>query len=268
MRLIAHLSDLHFDRVNPQTLEPLAQSVAEAKPDLVVVSGDFTQRGRAGQFRGARALLDRLPSPQLLVPGNHDVPLFNVAARFLRPLTNYRHYINDELNPAFVDDEIVVQGINTARSWAFKGGRINREQVARACDAFEKLGETRTRIVVTHHPFDLPPGVPAKDLVGRADMAMHTFAKHGVDVFLAGHLHMAHAGSTKRYAIEGYTAICIQAGTATSNRTRGEVNSWNLIEVAEELIGNHTWTWRPEDRQFRATEARHYTRSGNTWVPS
>lgn len=268
MRRIAHLSDLHFDRVNRQTLEPLARAVASWQPHLVIVSGDLTQRARTGQFRGARALLDLLPSPQLVVPGNHDVPFFNVAARFLRPLTNYRHVISDDLEPSFVDDEMAVLGVNTARSLAFKGGRISRAQVARVGAAFGQVGERRTRIVVTHHPFDLPPGVPARDLVGGAPRAMRDFATWGVDLFLSGHLHMAHAGSTMRYAIEGYTAIVIQAGTATSNRTRGEVNSFNLIEVDEGLIGNHTWTWRPEAGEFRATEARHFTRSAHRWVPA
>ena len=115
MRTIVHLSDLHFGRVDPRILTPLFQAVRDATPDLIAVSGDFTQRARRRQFVEARAFLDTLRFRTLVVPGNHDVPLYNVAARFLAPLASYRRYIADEVEPAFIDDEIAVVGLNTAR---------------------------------------------------------------------------------------------------------------------------------------------------------
>src|SRR5436190_11433609 len=113
MRTLVHLSDLHFGRANPALLAPLARCVAQSKPDLVVVSGDLTQRARAREFREARRFLDTLPSPQLVVPGNHDVPLYNIFQRFFEPLDKYRRIITDNLEPMHLDAEMVVVGINT-----------------------------------------------------------------------------------------------------------------------------------------------------------
>src|SRR3954469_2042372 len=98
MRTIIHLSDLHFGRTDPSVVEPLVATVAELRPDAIAVSGDLTQRARGEQFREARAFLDRLPPvPQIVVPGNHDVPLWNAFKRFAQPLANFRRYITADL---------------------------------------------------------------------------------------------------------------------------------------------------------------------------
>ena len=144
-------------------------------------------------------------------------------------------------------------GINTARSLTFKGGRINREQVAEVERRFRGLPESVTRVVVSHHPFDLPDGAEASELVGRADMAMAAFAGCGVDLFLSGHLHKSHASSTAaRYVIEGFAALVIQAGTATSTRGRGEANAFNVIRIGSDALELQPWHWQPGAGEFRA----------------
>src|ERR1044071_923631 len=168
MRTIVHLSDLHFGRVNPSLLDPLIRVVREVAPDLVAISGDLTQRARSYQFQQARAFLDALPKPQIVVPGNHDIPLHNVYARFVEPLTKYRRYITNDLQPVYEDEEMVIIGVNTARSSVFKGGRINKIQVGRLREKFCSLADEVVKVVVTHHPFDLPEGYHESDLVGRA----------------------------------------------------------------------------------------------------
>src|SRR5919202_5053344 len=124
MKKIAHLSDLHFGRIDERVVGPLAEAVRDARPSLVVVSGDLTQRARTRQFREARAFLDSLPRPQIVVPGNHDVPLWDVLARFTRPLEKFRRSISDDLEPFSDDEEMAVAGVNTARSLTRKYGRI------------------------------------------------------------------------------------------------------------------------------------------------
>src|SRR4051812_20149867 len=157
MRTIVHLSDLHFGRIDARILAPLIRAVAEVSPDLIAVSGDFTQRARRRQFAEARAFLDALPFRQLLVPGNHDVPLYNVAARFVAPLASYRRYIADEVEPSFIDEEIAVVGLNTARSLVARGGgRLSDVQVQRAVNRLKGLPAHLIKIIVTHHPFDVP----------------------------------------------------------------------------------------------------------------
>src|SRR5829696_2455368 len=177
MRRIVHLSDLHFGRVNPALVDPLLRTVREVEPDIVAISGDLTQRARSYQFQQARSFLDALPKPQIVVPGNHDIPLHNVFARFVEPLTKYEHYITDDLQPVYEDEELVVVGVNTARSSVFKGGRINRSQITRLREKLCSLGEKVVKAIVTHHPFDLPEGYAERDLVGRAKMAMTELAE-------------------------------------------------------------------------------------------
>jgi 3',5'-cyclic AMP phosphodiesterase CpdA len=239
MRTLVHLSDLHFGRIDPGVLEPLRSKLFELDPDLVVVSGDLTQRARRRQFREAREYLETLPKPQLIVPGNHDVPLYDVVRRFVSPLGRYKRILTDDLQPEFIDDEIAVVGINTARSLVFKGGRINSDQAKSVRGVVCELGEHVVKIVVSHHPFDAPEGSGEEDqIVGRARMALEILAGCGVDVFLSGHLHESHIGHTsQRYNIAGVHALIIQAGTATSNRLRGgEKNSFNVLRVTSRHI--------------------------------
>jgi 3',5'-cyclic AMP phosphodiesterase CpdA len=266
VRTLLHLSDLHFGRLNPATLEPLREAAGRVRPDLVVVSGDVTQRARARQFRAARDYLASLPGPQLVVPGNHDVPLYDVFSRFLRPLDNYRRYIADDLEPFHQDEEIAVIGINTARSLTFKGGRINERQVARVRERLCGLPQTVTTIIVTHHPFDLPEGHPSADLVGRARMAMETFVECGTDVIISGHLHVAHMGHTAiRYKIPGHAALLVQAGTATSTRERGEPNSFNVLSIDTPRISVTRYVWEPAQREFLPSAVEVFRRVGHVW---
>ena len=265
MRTLLHLSDLHFGRVDDSLVEPLVAAAARLQPDLVVISGDFTQRARRNEYRAARAFLARLPEPQLVVPGNHDIPLWDIIRRFANPLGRYRHYISSELMPFFHDEEIAVLGINTARSLTRKYGRINAQQAAEASAAFAKVKKDVVKVVVTHHPFDRPPGSHSR-LVGRAEMAMRDLAAAGVDLFLAGHLHLQHTGLTaQRYRIEGHSALVVQAGTTTSTRGRGEANSFNVIQIdrGEISIGHHVWL--PGQNDFVAEPPERFIRDALIW---
>lgn len=267
MRTLVHLSDLHFGRVDTDLLAPLRDAVESVRPDLLVVSGDLTQRARRAQFAQAAAFLDTLPRPQLVVPGNHDVPLYDVVRRFLAPLKRFRRRIEADEFPYYEDAEIAAIGLNTARSLTFKGGRVNREQVAEVERRFHGLPEPVTRIVVSHHPFDLPEDADAGDLVGRAGMAMQAFAGCGVDVFLSGHLHTTRVGSTaRRYRIEGYAALAVQAGTATSTRVRGEENAFNVLRIGLRSLDLQTWSWAEEARCYLPGDTRRFAwREGRGW---
>jgi 3',5'-cyclic AMP phosphodiesterase CpdA len=268
MRTLVHLSDLHFGRVDAALLDPLRELVHRIAPDVVVVSGDLTQRAKSEQFEAARAWLDTLPGPQIIVPGNHDISLYNVFRRFVQPLERYKRYITDDLAPGYVDDEIAVLGMNTARSLTFKNGRLNEEQVALIRERLGGLDPKITRVVVTHHPFDLPEAAGEEsDLVGRAQMAMQAFAECGVDVLMAGHLHASHAGSTaERYQIEAYAALVIQAGTATSTRGRGEVNSFNVVRIEPDRVEVDRYGWDVVGQRFEVMSTEKFLRSGNVWT--
>jgi 3',5'-cyclic AMP phosphodiesterase CpdA len=267
MRTLVHLSDLHFGRVDPELLDPLRDLVHRIAPTAVVISGDLTQRAKSEEFEAAKVWLDTLPGPQIVVPGNHDISLYNVFRRFLQPLDRYKRYITEDLDPVYIDDEIAVLGVNTARSLTFKDGRVNKEQVEKIRATLDKLDPKITRVVVTHHPFDLPKGREEEELVDRAHMAMDVFAECGVDLLMAGHLHQSHAGNTEaRYKISEYAALVVQAGTATSTRGRGEVNSFNVIRVEQQKIEVDRYGWDAVHKEFQILATEKFMRSGNIWT--
>jgi len=265
MRTIVHLSDLHFGRIEAAMVEPLIATVNALQPHLVAVSGDLTQRARAREFRDARLFLARLPTPQIVVPGNHDVPLHNLFKRFVDPLKLYRRCISDNLEPFYADDEMAIAGMNTARSLTWKGGRINSEQ---ALAVFRKLCviDPRTiKIVVTHHPFDLPPEYTPRQLVGRASMALARLARCATDVLLAGHTHLSYTGQTAtRYKIAGYSALVVQAGTAISTRGRGEKNSFNVLRLDFPLVAVERYIWT--GAAFGLATAETFARTPAGWL--
>jgi len=246
-------------------LPALTTAIRAAKPDVVVVSGDLTQRARRAEFAAARRYLDELPSPQIVVPGNHDVPMHDVLSRWLSPLAKYRRYISGDIEPFYVDAEIAVLGVNTARSNVIKGGRVNRDQVAQSCARFETAGNDVTRVIVTHHPFDLPENDDGS-VVGRADMAMAGFAGCRVDMILSGHRHVSHrSASATRYRIAGYSALMVQAGTATSSRRRGELNSYNLIRIERPSIVIDTMTWNETAGGFALAGSEEFRLTPEGW---
>jgi len=267
MRSIVHLSDIHFGRVDTAVVGPLIDTINQIAPDVVAVSGDLTQRARARQFKAARAFLDSLPQPQIVVPGNHDIPLHNVFARFAQPLRKYRRYITGDLTPLHHDDQIAVVGVNTARSLTIKGGRINQQQVDWMRERLGAFDPEVVKIVVTHHPFDLPEGHDERNLVGRARMAMESLADCGADIFLAGHLHVSHTThSARRYKIKGHSALVVQAGTATSDRGRGEANSFNVIRIERPNISIERMEWQQESGSFAAAEVENFQHTPDGWI--
>ena len=269
MARIAHLSDLHFGAHDPRLVEAVGARIDEEKPDLVVISGDFTQRARTDQFEEACAFLERLRDAGhevLGVPGNHDVPLYDVLRRFLSPLTRYRKFIDDELCPHHELDDASVLGINTARSLTFKDGRINQEQVDHIRRVFAGDSD-RPRILVTHHPLFALPVDDSGELgkaLGRQDMALDVVAEAGVDLLLAGHNHRASTHHAPDLVTRSHSTLVVQAGTATSVRLRDEEQSFNLIDVKPHDVTITIQGW--DGTGYAPSDAQRYTRKNGHWA--
>ena len=251
MTRIIHLSDLHFGAHDERLVEAVEKEVDQLKPDLVVISGDFTQRARTEQFREACRFLERLRESGhevLGVPGNHDVPLYDVLRRFLSPLARYRRFVDDNLCPFIELQNVAVLGINTARSLTYKDGRINHDQVQFIRDTFARTPKESFRILVTHHPlFALEVGGAAERPIGRQELALDAVEESGVDMLLAGHNHHASSQDASDLVTRAGGVLVVQAGTATSTRVREQEQSFNRIDISPGSVAVTVHNWRQDD---------------------
>jgi len=267
LAIIAHLSDIHFGRHDPVIVRAVEDLLSEKRPDLVVISGDFTQRARTEQFQDACRFLERLRDAGhevLAVPGNHDVPLYDVFRRFLSPLTRYMRYIDDTLCPLQEIPGATVLGINTARSLTFKDGRISEEQMTFIRQTFDRTDPQATRILVTHHPlFALQVGEGMTPAVGRSELALDAIGDAGVDMLLAGHNHHASIHNARELVTRAGPSLVIQAGTATSTRVREQQQSFNRIDIDGPRVIVTVESWNGSD--FVAKDAQPYERDVDHW---
>jgi len=267
MTRIVHLSDLHFGAHDESLVEAVDWQVDQLKPDLVVISGDFTQRARTEQFREACEFLDGLRErghEVLGVPGNHDVPLYDVLRRFLSPLARYRRFIDDTLCPFIELPGVAVLGINTARSLTFKDGRINRDQVDFIRETFARTSSEAFRVLVTHHPlFALEVAGEVERAIGRQELALDAVEESGVDMLLAGHAHHASSQDAGDLVTRAGGVLVVQAGTATSTRVREQEQSFNVVDIGEGGATVTIFAWSDDD--FRAKDARRYQWVEGRW---
>jgi 3',5'-cyclic AMP phosphodiesterase CpdA len=265
MATIAQISDLHFGRHSAAAAEDLLASLRETEPDLVVLSGDLTQRARRSQFIVARKFLDRIAQPKLVVPGNHDIPLYNLFQRFFNPFAKYRRYISPLTGDLFSNAEIAVLGLNTARRFTHKSGRVSNEQIAQVRRTFSQVPPGIFKVLATHHPLGYPNDERPRELAGRSALALDAIAAVGVHLLMSGHHHRALSGDLDIEMGAKGSVLILHAGTAISTRVRGtEGNSYNLIRVAGDRL-SVTLMSRLPGRGFCENRVRSYDLQEGRW---
>ncbi len=248
MRTIAQISDLHFGAHEPAVVAHLHAALSALKPDLIVVSGDLTQRAHRSQFAEAAGFLERLEAEGfrlLVVPGNHDVPMHKPVSRLLWPLRRYTRYIAHGRDCWYADQEIAVLGLASAHGLTVKDGRLTRIQIRSIADSFASAPDSAARILVTHHPLVPLPGDESGEIepaLHGARRALKAVTKAGVHLVLAGH-HHTHSVDIAGPAVSiDRQVMVVQAGTATSWRRRGTPNSFNLIRLDGPDAAIEEWT--------------------------
>jgi len=238
--VIVHLSDLHFGAQLDELVEPLLVDIWDHRPDLVVVSGDLTQRARRHQFDEARAFLDRLPGPVLTVVGNHDLPLFDVLRRLASPTGRYEKLVTSALNPVVDLSGLVVVGLDSMPSWRWKAGHVSERQADLVRNTLGSSPSGAWRVLVTHHPV-LPENLSA--LLGRRRL-VEACDQARVTVLLSGHTHRASVDIVTLGDRGAHTALSVVAGTAISSRTRRAANAYSVVELSDPMHVGATATVR------------------------
>lgn len=227
MSVLLQISDTHFGTEQPLVVEAVVALAAQQRPDVVVLSGDITQRARPAQFRAAKAFVDRLGAPVLAVPGNHDIALFDLWARLTRPYARYTKVFGANLEPVYSSPDLLVVGVNTTRAWRHKHGEVSTAQIDRVATLLTAASPQQLRVVVVHQPAAVPQAEERSNLLRGHHAALQVWSAAGADLVLGGHIHLPYA-----LALDGLARRLwvLQAGTAVSSRTRPEApNSVNIL---------------------------------------
>ena len=235
MTLLLQVSDPHFGTEQAPVVQALERLAHALRPDVLLLSGDITQRARRSQFSRARAFVERLRVPAVVaIPGNHDIPLFNLAARLFWPYANHRRAFGHDLEPEFEDDDVLVLAVNTTRWYRHADGEVSAAQIERVAQRLVRARAALWRIVVVHQPVAVTRATDRHNVLHGHEVAVRRWAAAGADLVVGGHIHLPFVLPLH----ERWTGLqgalwAVQAGTAVSNRVRAEVgNSVNVIRVA------------------------------------
>ena len=236
MSVLLQISDTHFGTEQTQVVEALVTLAAQQRPDVVVLSGDITQRARPAQFRAAKAFVDRLGAPVLAIPGNHDIALFDLWARLTRPYARYAAEFGAELEPCHSPQDLLVVGVNTTRAWRHKNGEVSTAQIDRVAKLLTAASPRQLRVVVVHQPAAVTQARDRPNLLRGHRAATRVWSAAGADLVMGGHIHLPYTLALHGLARRMWV---VQAGTAVSSRTRPEApNSVNLLRWGQAYDGS------------------------------
>ena len=267
MKSIVHISDLHFGTENDFIKEALLDEIYKIMPKAVAISGDLTQRARTAQFIKAKEYIDRIKFPKVVIPGNHDISLFNPYKRFVNPLYKYKKYITDEMYPHYTDKDFSLIGINSARSLTWKSGRISLEQIEEIKSTILSIGSSLFKAVVIHHNLYPTPHNTKQNILGRTEILLDEIDECGIDLILSGHRHFPYTAILNKNRANKSSSVYIAAGTAFSTRTRNYPNSFNLLKLHYHYVENYTYCFCK--KKFIPVTREIFTRDNHRfWVAS
>ena len=236
---VLQISDPHFGTEQAPVALALIALVKEISPDVLVLSGDITQRARASEFRAAAAFVGQLGIARVLaIPGNHDIPLFNLIARVFSPYAGFRDAFGAELEPSYATSDCLILSVKTTRRYRHVDGEISTEQLERVAQRLRAAEPQQARVVVLHQPIAVPRASERKNLVHGHEAAVECWAEAGADIILAGHIHLPFVlplHEVKPGLPRHLWAV--NAGTAVSSRVRHDAgNSVNILRFTASAV--------------------------------
>lgn len=257
MTTLLQISDPHFGTERPEVVAALLRFAHDLAPDVAILSGDITQRARRDQFARARTFADALAAPRLLaIPGNHDVPLFNLVARVAAPYANFSRAFGADREPVFAGDDVLLIMLDTTRWYRHKDGEVAAAQIDRVSRRLREATPSQVRIVVAHHPvFAIEPADEANVLHGH-EGAIRAWSSAGADLIVGGHIHLPYVRALReRYPDLARELYVVQAGTAVSSRVRHEAgNSVNVFRIPDARMHRacvvERWDFVPREQGF------------------
>ncbi len=247
MTVVLQVSDPHFGTERPEVVAALERFAHALRPDVLLLSGDITQRATEAQFAAARAVVDRLGVPVVLaIPGNHDIPLFNLAARLFSPYAHFSRAFGQRLEPEFENDDLLVLALNTTRWYRHADGEVSAAQVERVARRLEAARPAQTRIVVVHQPVAVTREQDRHNLLHGHAAAVRRWAAAGADIVAGGHIHLPYVLPLReRWPELPRPVWAVQAGTAVSRRVRADAgNSVNLFRTGASANEAHVTATR------------------------
>lgn len=231
--MILHLSDLHFGTEKAECVEAIQRFCIQHQPETVVVSGDLTQRARFKQFYACKQFLESLKRPYIVIPGNHDIPLYQLWNRIFSPFARYQFFFG-QMEGVLETAHFYIIGLNSIRRRHHTRGSISHAQIESTDRALKQAPQEKIKLILAHQPFYTPPddqhGIKDCPILGK--IALETWAKSGLNGLLHGHLHQTAVYDLNQiYDLKAQHPILeIHAGTATSYRLhKGLPNSFNVI---------------------------------------
>lgn len=254
MTVLLQISDPHFGTEQAPVVAALLRLANQLQPAGVILSGDVTQRARRSQFEAAKNFVARIPTRAFVaIPGNHDIPLFNVVGRMFYPYAGFERVFGTNLEPEWRNDDVMVLCVNTTRPSRHKDGEVSAEQILRVSKQLATATEQQLRIVVTHQPVHVLRGSEVHNrLHGHAE-AIQAWADAGADIIMGGHIHLPYISPLH----EDHPKLrrrcwVVQAGTALSSRVRAHhPNSVNVITRADaKTVLAERWDYSVERDEF------------------
>lgn len=248
---VIHLSDLHFGRIHPEILRELESFIEQRKKEiqLVILTGDLTQRAKEKEFLAAREFFSKLNSPLFIVPGNHDVPLYNLFLRFTDPYKKFLKFLGPFAQNFYQDENLAVYGLWTTNHFTTSSGKLLEKNLNEMEEKFRSVSAHKVKIVAGHHPLtSLQYPGSKRDLDRLTKLEPH--------FMLWGHVHQ----SGIRSVFQDRTfPLSLAAGTSASTRTRGEANSFNYLTFEGNEVKIEIFTHSKLLKNFEVTDERKFS---------